>query len=230
MLLIKNLNLKYGKKQVLTDLNWQLQASQVHGLVGLNGAGKTSLLNSIYGIIKAQSGDFTWQEEKLKRKHIAYLQTHPFFYAKITGQEYLKLFEKQNPHFSASEWNQIFELPLRNLVESYSTGMKKKLALLGILSLDRPILVLDEPAQGLDLESNEVLKQIISRLSQKGKTIIITSHILDILWNICDVIHHLHSGNIQNSYLKVNFDNLKKDLEKHTEQNKITQINHLISL
>lgn len=230
MLSIENLNLKYGQKQVLSNLNWSLEAGKIHGLVGLNGAGKTSLLNSLYGTVKAQSGKFEWKKEKLQRKHIAYLQTHPFFYTKITGQEYLKLFEKQNPNFSASNWNQIFELPLRNLVESYSTGMKKKLALLGVLSLDRPIFILDEPAQGLDLESNEILKKIISRLSEKGKTIIITSHILDILWNICDIIHHLQSRKIQNSYTKANFEHLKKDLENYTEQNKITQINHLISL
>jgi ABC-2 type transport system ATP-binding protein len=99
--------------------------------------------------------------------------------------------------------------------------MKKKLAFLGILSLNRQILILDEPFNGLDLETNEILKQIIEQLHKNGKTIIITSHILETLTGICSEIHYLNNGYIEetfrpNTYNQLSkvFDNLKVDLLK----------------
>jgi len=209
MIIISNLSVSYQKGiKVINGLNLQLDLDEVHGLVGLNGSGKTTLLNTIFSIIKQENGSITYNNQKLTKKSIGYLETENFFYTNITGAEYLSLFENKN--FDLTAWNKIFELPLNNIIDNYSTGMKKKLALLGILKLDKPILILDEPFNGLDLETCKVLQIIILKLKQK--TIIITSHILESLTSICDKIHYLDNGIIKFSRTKNEFENLEKDI------------------
>lgn len=210
MLIIQQLHLSYKKNQVLKGLNLTLQNGQINGIVGLNGAGKTTLLNCIYGSLTPQQGTILYQNIPLKSQQIAYLETQNFFYPRMTGKEYLHFFKTHNTDFDLEGWNAIFQLPLKKFVSSYSTGMKKKLAFLGILSLNRPILILDEPFNGLDLETNEVLKQIIQLLKKSGKMIIITSHILEALITICDKIHYLNHGIVESSFDKTQFDKLTK--------------------
>ncbi len=212
MIKIQNLTVSYGKNIILENLKLELQPTHIHGLIGLNGSGKTTLLNTLYGLNKPDAGEIFYEQKKLTRKNIAFLPTQNFFYSRITGEEYLRLFQTQNQQFSIQDWNEIFELPLKKLIEDYSTGMKKKLALLGILSLNRPIFILDEPSNGLDLESNQILKKIMLRLKETGKTILITSHILEMLWTVCDVIHHLENKKIQQSYTASEFQYLENQL------------------
>ena len=87
-----------------------------------------------------------------------------------------------------------------NLVDTYSTGMKKKLALLGVLKLDKPILLLDEPFSGVDIETIETIKILLKKLSKKNKTIVISSHLIDVMANFCDYIHHIKDKKIKESY------------------------------
>lgn len=221
MIKVQDLTVSYGKHTVLDKLNLELQPAQVHGLIGLNGSGKTTLLNTVYGLLKPKSGKVFLGEKKLTRENIAFLPTQNFFYSRITGQEYLQLFKSQNQSFNIEEWNSLFELPLGELIENYSTGMKKKLALLGVLSLNRSFIILDEPSNGLDLESNQILKKILLRLKETGKTILITSHILEMLWTICDEIHHLENKKIQHSYSLNEFHILENQILEH--KNKQTE-------
>ena len=106
-------------------------------------------------------------------------------------------------------------------IETYSTGEQKKLALLAILKQNRPIIILDEPFNGLDLESAKVLESIVLRLREKNKTVFISSHILNPLFNLCAIIHHLADGNFQRSYLPNEFIELDKNifgaLQSHAE-------------
>ncbi|MCC9137901.1 ATP-binding cassette domain-containing protein [Pontibacter silvestris] len=202
MISIKNLNVEQKGKVILQHLTGQFEQGQVHGIVGLNGAGKTTFLNSLYGFIKPTAGEITYQEKKLSKKYISYLETSNYFYAGITGGEYLKLFCKATEKHK--EWNKLFLLPLNNLIESYSTGMKKKLALMGVLLQNKPILLLDEPFNGLDLESMWVVKRIISDIKHT-KTILLTSHILETLTDNCDFIHRLEHKKINQVYAKEDF-------------------------
>jgi len=225
MIIINDLSVSYQKGiKVINGLNLQLSLNEVHGLVGLNGSGKTTLLNTIFSIIKQENGSITYNNQKLTKKSIGYLETENFFYTNITGAEYLSLFENKN--FDLPAWNKIFELPLNNIIDNYSTGMKKKLALLGILKLDKPILILDEPFNGLDLETSKVLQIIILKLKQKQKTIIITSHVLESLTSICDTIHYLDNGTIKFSRTKNEFENLEKDIFRNFAKSEM--INELI--
>lgn len=228
MIQIQDLTVSYGKNTILKNINLELQSEQIHGLIGLNGSGKTTFLNTLYGLIKPDSGKIVYETTPLHRKQIAFLPTQNFFYSRITGEEYLRLFQSQNQEFNIQDWNEIFELPLKKLIENYSTGMKKKLSLLGVLSLNRPILILDEPSNGLDLESNQILKKIILRLKETGKTVLITSHILEMLWTICDVIHHLDEKHIKNSYPKSEFHTLENQIFDHRHQQE-TQLRKLLS-
>jgi len=225
MIILKDLTISYKKgENIINTLNLKLKSKTVHGLVGLNGAGKTTLLNAIFGIIKQTKGSIEFENQKIRKQQIGYLETENYFYPSITGIEYLNLFENKN--FDISAWNKIFELPLKNLIENYSTGMKKKIALLGVLKLDRPILILDEPFNGLDLETSKVLQMIILKLKEKQKTILITSHILESLTSICDQIHYIEKGKLKFSKKSDDFENL--DTEIFNNFSKIQQINQLV--
>jgi ABC-2 type transport system ATP-binding protein len=102
------------------------------------------------------------------------------------------------------------------MIDSYSTGMKKKLALLGILALDKEVIILDEPFNGLDVESVSVLQIILQKLVKKNKTIIITSHIIESLTSICDSIL-LKFGNICNTYNQAEFEILTKSIHSEVD-------------
>ncbi len=226
MISIKDLTVSYDHKvNVLNSLCMTLSGDQIHGIVGLNGAGKTTLLNAIYGLIKAGSGEITLSNQKLTKKDLSYLVTENYFYSNITGREYLELFNNQ--HFDTDKWNGLFLLPLDTIIDDYSTGMKKKLALLGILKQDKPIMILDEPFNGLDIETCRIIRSILLRLKEKGKTIIITSHIIETLTNLCDYIHFLENGTIRYSKGKADFVEFEKELFQSIENKNIGLINEL---
>lgn len=205
MLEIKHLTFAYGEHVVLDDLDLQVQTGSIHGILGVNGAGKTSLFKCLYGLQSPQAGTILRERVPLNFRQIAFLETSNYFYSYITGREYLQLCAATSGNFSISDWNRIFKLPMDHLVDTYSTGMKKQLAFLGILAQERPILILDEPFNGLDLESNEKLSIIIQELRKKGKTILIASHILETLTRNCDRISHLSDGRIRTTYEAVDF-------------------------
>jgi ABC-2 type transport system ATP-binding protein len=211
MITIKNLSISYNsKKQVIDMLSLSLAENTIHGIVGLNGTGKTTLLNTIYGLKNADSGEINWKESELSKKQMSYLQTENFFYSNITGSEYLSLFKNEN--FVESKWNTLFSLPLEKIIDEYSTGMKKKLALLATLKQDKEIMILDEPFNGLDIETSRTVRTILLRLKEKGKTILITSHIIETLTNLCDQIHYLESGKIKYSREKKDFPEFEQEL------------------
>lgn len=217
MISINCLSVAYNDKaKVLDSLSVNLETNLIHGIVGLNGAGKTTFLNAIYGIVKYKLGTILYNGRKIEKKDIAYLVTESFFYSNITGREYLALFE--NTSFDDDKWNGVFLLPLNELIDNYSTGMKKKLALMGILKQDKPILILDEPFNGLDIETCRNIRMILLRLKDKGKTILITSHIMETLTNLCDKIHYLENGIIKYSKEKHEFVTFEREIFDSIEQ------------
>lgn len=228
MLSVRDISVKYGDNFVLENLNLDLEAGKVHGLMGINGAGKTTLLNTIYGLVKPERGEILWNNEKAQNKHIGYLETDNFFYSLITGEEYLRIFKSQHKGFDIEKWRDVFDLPLKRLVRDYSTGMKKKLALLGIISLERPVMILDEPFNGLDLESNHLLKNIIRLLAESGRTVLITSHILESLTGVADAIHYLAEKRIYKTYLPEDYRLIENDIFRNLQHNKLFQVEALL--
>jgi ABC-type multidrug transport system, ATPase component len=227
MISIKDLTISYNKQSTVIDsLNLSMEENQIHGIVGLNGAGKTTLLNAIYGLIKTDSGEIHRTDEKITKKDISYLTTENYFYSNITGREYIGLF--RNVHFDLEKWNELFSLPLDKLIDHYSTGMKKKLALLSILKQDKPILILDEPFNGLDMETCRIIRSILLRLKERGKTVIITSHIIETLTNLCDYIHYLENGKITFTTEKTRFKEFESNIFESIEKKNIGIITELI--
>lgn len=227
MIIIKNLVVTYAKGQnVIDSLDLILSDRTINGIVGLNGAGKTTLLNSIYGLKRIDLGDIKYNDRRINKKEVSFLATENFFYSNITGREYLSLFK--NSHYDDDKWNQLFLLPLDIIVDDYSTGMKKKLALMGILKQDKPIMILDEPFNGLDIETCRIIRQIILKLKEQGKTIIITSHIIETLTNLCDYIHYLEKGKIKYSKAKNDFKEFEREIFESIENKNEELIKELI--
>ncbi len=194
MLTIEHLTVSYQDLVALNDLDLHLSEGKIHGILGPNGAGKTTLLNTIYGFIKPDQGIIKWDGRPISTRHIGYLPVENYFYPLLKGREYLELFCLQNPGFRIDKWNELFSLPLDDFIDTYSTGMRKKIALYGIIALNRKILMLDEPFTNLDLETGEFIKTVLKQLADNGKTILLTSHILETMTLICDEIHLIGDG------------------------------------
>ena len=226
MISIKDLTISYGPTTVIDQLHLDLQIGHIHGLAGLNGSGKTTLLNTMHGLIKPKSAIINFNENPLSKRDISFLPTENYFYPNITGNEYLSLFE--NVDFKTDQWNELFHLPLDQIIDSYSTGMKKKLALMGVLKQNKSILILDEPFNGLDIETGRTLHTILSRLKQTGKTILITSHILDSLTDLCDQIHYLEEGKVKFTKGKEAFQEFKQDIYKSLDTKNQENLSALI--
>lgn len=212
MISIQTLSIKFAEKQVLNNINIDFEKGNIHGIVGLNGAGKTTFFNVLAKTLKPDTGEIKLCNIDITIKDTAYLETVNYFFSGITGNEYLKIFKQTNTNFSLSSLIDYLKLPLDELIVNYSTGMKKKLALLAVLKQNKPVFILDEPFNGLDLETNKILEIIILSLKQKQKTIFVSSHIIDPLLTTCDKIHLLENGCFVKTYLKTDFAKIEEDL------------------
>lgn len=214
---LENVRAAYGTHEVLCGVDLNLRPGEVHGLVGRNGAGKTTLLQVIAGFVHPTGGTITVGTRRARLEDVGYVPVTEHFYSNITGREFLSLFrdpalarsERGNSAEWADAWARALELPLDHLVDSYSTGMRRKLAILGALRLGRPILILDEPESGLDLESNQLLGQILRALAGEGATVLVTSHVLEALEVACDRVHLLERGVIAGSYAPTQYPALR---------------------
>ncbi len=201
----------YGKNQVLIDINTDFERSSIYGIVGYNGAGKTTFFNCLADIVPYK-GEVVYE----RNLDIGYLPTEIFMYPKITGKEYVEFClsarkRKLDPQ-QLHEWNSIMKLPLNKYAKEYSTGMLKKLALLGLILQRNQILILDEPFNGLDLSTNIILSKVLTYMKEAGKLIMISSHVLEPLKCICDSIDILENGNLKR-YTKENFGEIDKYFE-----------------
>ena len=207
MLEIKDLSVGFKNQKVLKKLNLKVDEGIILGLLGKNGAGKTTLFETIYQSIKYE-GEISWNNHKLKRENISYLETENYFYPFITGNEYLGYFS-QSDKIKYQNLVGKFKLPLDKFVQNYSSGMKKKLALIGMLMLDKPINILDEPFNGVDFEGVHILYEIIKELKSENKIVIVSSHIIETLFHTCDQIAILQEGQIAKIYQKSEFETLQ---------------------
>jgi ABC-2 type transport system ATP-binding protein len=224
MISIENLSKSYGTKIVLEKINLKLKKGKVYGIVGENGAGKTTLFKCIAGLEK-HNGTINCEYGKPK-DFLGYLQTEPYFFSKITGNEYIKLLcNARNITYAGLKEKNIFDLPLNEYAVKYSTGMRKKLAFTAILLQENKLFILDEPFNGVDIHSNIIITEIIQKLKEMGKSIIISSHIFSTLNDTCDEIFLLKNGQIIRKVLKEEFSNLESEMKEFTIGNKIEKLN-----
>jgi ABC-2 type transport system ATP-binding protein len=228
MLIVENLRIGYGAKIVVEQINLRLETGQIHGIVGTNGTGKTTLLNTLCGRLPALAGSVSWHHPQLRAVSWAYLEAELFFYQYITGRDYLSLFTYRNPDFDFAQWNELMGLPLDVLVENYSSGMKKKLALIGLMAAEKAVYIFDEPFNHLDIETAQIVQLILQRLREKGKLILLTSHVLETLLTIADHIHHFADGQQQKSYAKADFDQMQATIFAQRNELNKEKINRLL--
>ncbi len=224
MIKITNLSKAYGNIKVLENINLELNKGKIYGIVGENGAGKTTLFNCIAGIEtykgKIESGYISLKD------HLGFLQTESYFFSKITGREYIQLLSiARNKKIETIEEKNIFDLPLNKYAVTYSIGMKKKLALTGLLLQENDVFIFDEPFNGVDIQSNIIITEIILKLKELKKTIIISSHIFSTLSDICDEIHLLKEGTFIKRVYREDFDKLAKEMKAVTITNRIDRLN-----
>ncbi len=212
MINIRNLSVNFTGKQVLKDISIGFAEKKIYGIVGLNGAGKTTFFNAFAGVIKFPGRNILFNEQPVTYRELAFLETVNFFYSGITGREYLGIFKQTNREYNQDALQEFLRLPLDELIETYSTGMKKKLALLAILKQDKPIYLFDEPFNSLDLETNKFLELIITALKEKGKTVFLSSHIIEPLLSVCDKIYYLENGQFMKSFDRHDYHKIDEEL------------------
>lgn len=224
MITIKSLYKNYENVQVLKDVNLLCKPGEIHGIVGENGAGKTTLFRTIAGMERFK-GAITYSQGTIKNI-LGFLPTDPYFLSKITGKEYLQLVcnARNSKVFNFEEKN-IFDLPLHKYADTYSTGMKKKLALTGILIQNNDIFILDEPFNGVDISSNTIIHQVLNKLKALNKIVVLSSHIFSTLYETCDYLHYLKNGTIVKSVDRSQFGIIEKEMQSTGIAMKIDKLN-----
>jgi len=195
----------------------------VYGIVGENGAGKTTLFRCIAGL-EDYEGEITSGLRPLKN-HLGLLLTEPYLFSKITGKEYIQLLcNAREIKINDIDRRNIFELPLNQYASTYSTGMKKKLAITAILLQANKYFIFDEPYNGVDIQSNIIITEIIHKLRELNKIVIISSHIFSTLSDTCDEIHLLKNGVFIKTVKKEEFSQLETEMKEMTVGNKIEKL------
>lgn len=220
MITISELSKSFGDNEVLKNIHLSFPKGSIHGIVGENGAGKTTLFRCMAGL-ETHSGKVTSEMAPFKN-HLGWLPTEPFFFKRMTGLEYIRMLCKaRNKGIDGLESKNVFDLPLDQYASTYSTGMKKKLALTAILLQDNDYFILDEPFNGVDIQSNIVLSEIILKLKELNKIVIVSSHIFSTLSEICDEIHLLKKGVEIRTVQESDFSDLEKEMKVDSIGNRI---------
>ncbi|MDK4265775.1 ABC transporter ATP-binding protein [Staphylococcus warneri] len=198
VLTVEHLTKKIGNKTILEDVSLNLKRGQIIGLVGANGAGKTSLMKVILGYSSYQDGTFRIIENKNKKSNVGALIENPGIYPFMSGYDNLKLLnETKNTHDIDTIVSQLnMDNYIHNKAKTYSLGMKQKLGI-AIAFLNQPqLIILDEPMNGLDPKAVRDVRELIVKKAQEGVTFLISSHILSELVKITNSILIINKGKL----------------------------------
>jgi len=218
-----HLSKQYGTIRALQNISLRFEEGKTAGIVGENGAGKTTLFRCMAGL-ESCDGQVLSDRSPLKN-HLGFLPAEPYFFPMITAKEYIQLLANaRGKKVKDMERQNIFDLPLNQYASTFSSGMKKKLALWAILLQGNQYFILDEPFNGVDIQSNLIITEIIRKLQALNKTVILSSHIFSTLSDTCDEIHLLHQGQWIQSVLKRDFDTLESEMKAFSIGNKIDRL------
>jgi len=203
ILSIQNLSKNFGKIKAVDDLSFTVEKGTVYGILGPNGSGKTTTLSIITGVLHPASGSYRWfsnKPGKWERKRMGSLIEIPNFYPYLTLFQNLQIVARIK-NVQEEDINRVLGITdlLRRKYSRFDTlslGMKQRLSFASVLLGDPEVLVLDEPANGLDPEGIAEVRNIIISEKDKGKTIIIASHILDEVEKVCTHVGILKMGKL----------------------------------
>ena len=210
MIRLTGLVKRYGKFTAVDGIDLEIAPGELFGLLGPNGAGKTTTIRMIAGILRptagrVEIGGIDILTHPLEAKHrMGYIPDRPFVYDKLTGGEFLRfaaaLYGEQGPAVERriDELLELFELaPWKDeLTESYSHGMRQKLIISGALVHRPAVIVVDEPMVGLDPKSARLLKDLFRQFVDRGGTVLMSTHTLEIAERMCDRIAIVFRGKI----------------------------------
>jgi ABC-2 type transport system ATP-binding protein len=203
-----NITKVFGGKTVVDSINLKVKKGMIFGFLGRNGAGKSTFINMVTGVIRPSSGSCKLlgseniMNDKLNQK-VGVLPDYSTFYEDLTALQHLQFFSNViGVKSSKEDLIQLLEkVGLKDSIhvkaKKFSFGMKKKLGLAQALVNDPDFIILDEPTSGVDAESVLNIHHIIKELAAKGKTIFLTSHNLDEVEKLCDEIAIMKEGSIQ---------------------------------
>ena len=201
---LQNVSKKFVGKQAVENVTFELSKPGVFGLLGTNGAGKTTTIRMLLGIIKKDTGEITWNDKKVERKHVnfGYLPEERGVYPKTKIQDQLMYFaelkemNKKEAVEAIKKWVKVLKVEeyLQMPAEKLSKGNQQKIQFMTAILHDPELIVLDEPFSGLDPVNTEILKNIIIDLVSKGKYIIMSSHQMTSIEEFCSDILILNRG------------------------------------
>lgn len=211
MIEIKNVSKSYnGKDLALDNVNFEVKDGEIFAFIGHNGAGKTTMIKSITGILSFDSGDILINNKSIKEEPLAckldmaYVPDNPDLYENMKAIDFINficdmynvpiLTRKEN----ITKYAQMFEIEdkLTNDISSFSHGMKQKVSLIAALSHNPKVLIMDEPFVGLDPKAVFDIKEIMRQMTKEGKTIFFSTHILDVAEKLCDRVAIIKKGKI----------------------------------
>ncbi len=195
MIEVKHIKKSYGDHSVLNDVSLTVEMGSIYGLIGHNGAGKTTLLSTMAGLIEADSGSFDFHGNR-----VSYLPDIPQYFDYLTAGEYISFLQSGKVASGKRSKDELLTgvgLTSSVKISAMSRGMRQRLGLAAALVSDPDILLLDEPASALDPSGRMELLSILRRLRDEGKAIMLSTHILADMENVCDVVAFLNAGIIQ---------------------------------
>jgi ABC-type multidrug transport system ATPase subunit len=207
---VEGVTKSFGDKLALNAVSFDIPRGQICGLLGPNGAGKTTLFRLLMGILKASSGLLqvagldAFEDRVEVKRLIGFLPDEPVFYSYLSGRELLELSAGMHGLDTDATMDWILPLAQRlrladdldNYAEDFSRGMKKKLGLL-LAMLHRPrLLVLDEPTNGLDVESTHLFYDLIGESADSGTTILFSTHLMDHVTRLCSHVLIISEGSL----------------------------------
>ncbi|WP_421875821.1 ABC transporter ATP-binding protein [Marinoscillum sp.] len=201
ILSIKGLSKNYGKLKAVSNLNLNIDQGQVYGILGPNGSGKTTTLGMILDVVAPTSGSYSWFEDMspiAARKRIGAILETPCFYPYLTAVQNLRI----TAHIKEASFVRIDEVLQQvglsdrknDKFKTYSLGMKQRLSIAAALLADPPVLILDEPTNGLDPQGIAEIRNLIREIAKNGKTILLASHLLDEVQKVCTHFCVLRQG------------------------------------
>ena len=195
----------FGHVRALTGVNLTVDAGEVHGFLGPNGAGKSTTIRVMLGMLHADSGSVRvlgedpWAAPAEVRSRLAYVPGDVSLWPNLTGGEVIDLLARMHGGEDRTRRDALidrFELDPTRRCRTYSKGNRQKVGLISALSVSAELLILDEPTSGLDPLMEEVFKQCVTEARDRGRTVLLSSHILSEVEQLCDVVSIVRAGTV----------------------------------